>query len=284
MRVQSIREDLLARFPAAALLVVRAAVTAAVAVLGAGAVVVAVGMVLHWQRTVTLMGGLSDGPVGVIGLWVVCILYVPTVAVWGASYLSGPGFAIGTATHVGLTGVTLGPLPAVPLFGALPTAAAPWPAYALIALPVAAGVGAALMLRPLAEQQGWRLRLTYAVAIGPVAGILLAAAALASAGPLGAARLSDVGPSGWQVGLAGGLEVAVGAAGLVGFDYAWQWWQGFQAAHAADVPDEQQTTEPVPSEVADEPADEAEPVVAEDDALPTTEIQCTEPDQDEKTD
>lgn len=289
LRVQSIRQDLLARFPAPALLVVRAAVTAAVAVLGGGAVIVAVGMVLHWQRTVTLMGGLTDGPVGVIGLWVVCVLYVPTVAVWGASYLLGPGFAVGTATHVGLTGVTLGPLPAVPLFGALPTAAAPWPAYALIALPVAAGVGAALMLRRLlAEQQSWGRRLAYAAAIGPVAGILLAAAALASAGPLGAARLSEVGPSGWQVGLAGGLEIAVGAAGLVGFDYAWQWWRGFQAARAVEVSDEQ-PTESVPTEVADEPdrADESEPIVepepavAEDKALPTTRSQADEPAADQ---
>jgi hypothetical protein len=280
LRVESIRRDLLARFPAPALSVVRAAVTASVAILGAGAVIVAVGMILHWHRTVTLMGGLDDGPVGVIGLWVVCVLYVPTVAVWGAAYVLGPGFAVGTATHVGLTGVTLGPLPAVPLFGALPTAAAPWPAYALIALPVAAGVGAALMLRRLlAEQESWVARLGYAVAIGPVAGVLLAAAALASAGPLGSARLSEVGPSGWQVGLAGGLEVAVGAAGLVGFDYAWEWWQGFLAARGADVPDEL-LTEPVPTEV-DQPTERVtaeDSSAAEEPAEETAEAEADEPD------
>ncbi|WP_344308914.1 cell division protein PerM [Fodinicola feengrottensis] len=289
LRVPDIRRDLLRRFPAPMLSVVRAGTAAAVAVLGAGAVVAAAGMVLNWQRTVTLMAGLDDGPIGVIGLWVVCVLYVPTVAIWGASYVLGPGFAVGAGTHVGLSGVALGPLPAVPLLGGIPAAAAPWPAYALLALPVAAGVGAALMVRRSHPGAATVPRFASAALTGLVAGVLLAAAALAAGGPLGSARLAEVGPSGWHVGVIGGLEVALGAVGLVGFEYARDWalrrWAGSRSekpeadpvdsADSAEQPTEPvqpvQPTEPIQSVEAEEPA---EPTLAQSTQLEPTVVEA----------
>lgn len=292
LRLERVRADLLARFPQPALVVARAGLTATVAILGAGALAAAAGLLLHWPRTTTLMGSLDGGPVGVIGLTLVCLLYVPTVSIWGAAYLIGPGFAVGAGTHVSLFGVALGPLPAIPLLGGLPTAAAPWPAYVLMGLPIAAGVGAALIVRRSADwPQAWPWRFGYAALTGPVAGVLLAAAALASAGPLGSARLAALGPAGWQVGLAGGLEVALGAAGLVAYDYAREWWQEYRREHAAvdeqlteplqvDEPAEEQPTTPV--EADDKPGgteptetahSEAEPPEAE---LPETELPDSE--------
>ena len=110
--------------------------------------------------------------------------------------------------------------------------------------------------------------------------MLLAAAALAAAGPLGAGRLAGVGPAGWQVGLAGGLEVAVGAAGFVGFEYLRDWWQEFRAERAIadgqtaadpadpDGMDEHISADPVPldriplaDDTADQPTEPVRPVV-----------------------
>ncbi|WP_187369662.1 DUF6350 family protein [Fodinicola acaciae] len=247
LRLERVRKDLLSRFPRPALVIGRAGLAAAIAVLGAGAVAAAAGLVLHWQRTAALMGSLDGGPVGVIGLSLVCLLYVPTVSIWGAAYLTGPGFMVGAGTHVGLFGVSLGPLPAIPLLGGIPSAAAPWPAYVLLALPVAAGVGAALILkRSTAWPREWSWRFGYAALTGLVSGVLLAAAALAAAGPLGAARLAAIGPSGWQVGLSGGLEIALGAAGLVAYDYGREWWLEYRQERA------EQLTEPLQTEPAAE--------------------------------
>ena len=48
--------------------------------------------------------------------------------------------------------------------------------------------------------------------MGPCAGAAVALLAAAAGGPVGGGRLTAVGPSPWQVGLAVALEVTLGAA------------------------------------------------------------------------
>jgi len=130
--------------------------------------------------------------------------------VWAAGYAVGPGFANGTGTGVALRGFTLGPLPAFPLLAALPSAPAPRPRpgwcspVPLIA--VVAGVLCATGTRRPAEGgAGW------ATAAAATAGLAFAVLAALS-GDRSAPRLTAIGPSAVEVGLAAAVELAVLAA------------------------------------------------------------------------
>jgi len=113
---------------------------------------------------------------------------------------------------VGPFGTPLGAVPALPLFAALPSGPAPvWLGVVGLAVPVSAGVlGGVLVGRRLSCGPG-RASLE-GLALGPCVGLAMAAAVWLSGGPLGGGRLTDVGPSWWQVGLAVLAEVGVGAA------------------------------------------------------------------------
>jgi hypothetical protein len=143
--------------------------------------------------------------------------------VWGLSWCSGAGFAVGVGTAVSPFAHSLGPVPAFPLLAALPGSGVPrWIGVAVLAVPLLAGALAGrLVLADLDAQRDeerhpelpgrWRTVLE-AAAVGPVCGALVAGLAWLSGGAVGGARLTEVGPSPWRVGLAVALAVAVGAA------------------------------------------------------------------------
>ena len=80
----------------------------------------------------------------------------------------------------------------------------------LLGVPVLAGICAGVLLarrRP----GGWGARLSAAALAGPVAGALVQAACVASAGGLGSDRLALLGPHGWKVGLFATIVLTAGA-------------------------------------------------------------------------
>lgn len=209
------------RAPAALGRVVRAAVAATAVLLGAGAVLVACSLALHLDRARELAGAGSPGPVGGVTLLLLGVALAPNATVWGAAWLSGPGFAVGVGTAVSPFAHTAGPVPALPLLAALPAGAPtePWGLLALLA-PLAAGALAGVILhrgRPAGGAAGLLLE---AVAVGPCAGLALAALAWLSGGPAGGDRLAVLGPSPWRVGLA--VAVTVGGAAVVTALCAWR--------------------------------------------------------------
>lgn len=187
-----------------------AGTAAALALVGAGALLVAVSLALELGPAADVAGASQAGAVGGLGLALLGVVLAPNAAVWGASWLVGPGFSVGVGTAVGPFGVVLGPVPALPLLVALP-AGTPPPVVAALALavPLLAGllVGALLLDR----SAGRRRRTADAALTGAVAGGLLGLLAALSGGPLGGDRLTEVGPSAWRVALAVALPVALGA-------------------------------------------------------------------------
>jgi hypothetical protein len=191
--------------------------TAALGVLlGAGALLTAVSLLLHLGRARDLTASTAPGAVGGVALLVLGLLLVPNAAVWGASWLAGPGFAVGVGTSVGPLGTDLGPVPALPLLAALP---GPIPlavgALALL-VPVAGGALAGLFVVRRLSAPSWTDACREAALVGPCAGVVAALGCWLAGGPAGGARLTEVGPSPWQVGLAVAAEVAVGAAAAAG--------------------------------------------------------------------
>ncbi len=97
----------------------RAALLALFVLGGLGALLVALGLAFSWSTTNGLFAG-ADSTFGVgLGMFLLCLGYLPNAIIAAMSYVVGSGFSIGqvTMTPMRFTG---GDVPAVPLLAALP--------------------------------------------------------------------------------------------------------------------------------------------------------------------
>lgn len=193
----------------------RGGTCAALGLLGLGALAAGAGLAVHASDAADMLRSYHAGPVGDIGLCLLCLLYAPNLAVWAVGYLAGPGFAVGTGTSVGVAGVQLGAVPAVPVLAGLPTEALPAAGTLLLALPLAVGVVAGVVLARRSPGRPAQTVLAGMVA-GGCAGVLSGVAGVLAAGPIGSGSLAQVGASWWQLGLACAGLIGVGSivAGL----------------------------------------------------------------------
>jgi hypothetical protein len=192
-----------------------AGMASAVALCGAGALLVAGSLVAHFDRSVELGQSFGTGIVGGGLLALLGVLAVPNAVAWGASVVIGPGFSVGAGTTVGFAGVTIGAVPAFPLFAGLPNSGSgigSVAAAAAIALPIAGGCwGGMVLLRRLPEEPPEWLALA-GFGAGIVTGTTWVIMTALAGGPLGSGRLATVGASPWKVGVLSCLEVGLGAA------------------------------------------------------------------------
>jgi hypothetical protein len=179
----------------------------------AGALLVAVSLVVHHERVATLQAALAPGAVGGAVLLLAEAALVPNFALWGVSYVAGPGFLVGAGSLVTPGASQLGLLPLVPVLGAVPPPG-PMPAVlgVVLLLPVLAGAVAGWLLTR--RTAGKRLRDVLCDALTAAA---LAAAGLTvliwlAGGSAGPGALATVGASPWRAGLALAGELAAGAA------------------------------------------------------------------------
>jgi hypothetical protein len=194
----------------AARLVHATALAGAVLIAG-GALLAGASLLRHLGRAGDLAAATAPGKVGGLALLLLGVALVPNAAVWGASWLAGPGFHVGVGTAVGPYDTVLGPVPSLPLLAALPGAVPPWVGIVGAAVPVVAGIVGGVVVTRRLRRPGWLEACREAALVGPCAGVLMALAGWLSGGPAGGARLTDVGPSPWRLGLAVAAEVAVGA-------------------------------------------------------------------------
>ncbi len=190
-----------------------AVLTAAGAMLAGGSVAVHIGTF----RSMT--SGLAPGFIGGLLLLLLELAFIPNAIAWAVAYLLGPGFAFGYGTVVAPTGNALGTLPMFPMLAALPSgpgpgpaAAAGWMAFVVLAMPYIAGVFGGLLIVRVGPTPRVEAAPLWGFTCGGAVGLITGAAAAFAGGPLGVARLTAIGPSGWQVGLVTMLEVGVAAA------------------------------------------------------------------------
>jgi hypothetical protein len=192
-----------------------AAGAAAIPVLfGAGLLLVLASLAVHAHTAATLADQLGGGVVATGALLLLDGLLLPNAAFAAVGYVTGPGFALGAGTSYAQTGVTSTTLPSLPLLAAAPHGPAPVAVRVLCLLALlAAGaiVGWRLRSRPAT---GW-LAVRDVVASAAVSGALVALAVGLAGGPGGPGRMSVVGASPWQIGLATAGEVAAVAALVV---------------------------------------------------------------------
>ncbi|MBO4210334.1 cell division protein PerM, partial [Micromonospora echinofusca] len=207
------------RTPAVVRDALRGGAVAAALLLAAGAGAAGLAVATGGGEASDMIGAYRTGVAGQAGITLVSLAYAPNAAIWAAAYLLGPGFAVGTDTAVRTTEVSLGALPAVPLLAGLPSGPVGPFGAVLLAVPVLAGMAAGWLLarrllRLAADERatvGWAHLLGAAGGTGPVAGVLLGAAAVFSGGALGDGRLAQIGPVAWQVAALAALVIGVGA-------------------------------------------------------------------------
>ncbi len=187
---------------------VRSGFVVAVLIVAAGAGTAGVALAVRGGDAAELFGTYQAGFVGQAGITVLCLVYLPNLAVWGRPTCSGQA-RDGADALISPGQVLLGPVPAVPVLAGLPSAPLTGFGPALLGIPLAAGICAGLLLNRRRRTE-WGNLLGAAVVAGPVAGLLLQFFGFAAAGALGAGRLVSMGEVTWWVGLLGAIVVSVG--------------------------------------------------------------------------
>ena len=191
---------------------IRAMAASSAVLLAAGALLAGASLAWHLGRARELASASAPGAVGGVALLVLGLALVPNAAIWGSSWVTGTGFAVGVGTAVGPFGTSLGPVPSLPLLAALPGAVPPWVGFLALVVPLAAGaLGGVLVVRRLSAPS-YLVACREAALVGPCTGLVAALAGWLSGGPAGGARLTEIGPTSWLLGLTVAVELAVGAA------------------------------------------------------------------------
>lgn len=210
---RSAAPDLPAATPPWLLVVVRAGLVGALALIGFGALAATVSLVAHVDEAVTMTQSVAGGLGGGLALVLIGVAYVPVLAVWGAAYVMGAGVVIGPSITVSPFIAVTAPatLPPLPLLAALPQAASPM-AWSFPLVGVLAGVLAGVLIGRQARAEGRLVRLAMAAGSAVVAGAVLAVAAFLASGALGTQQLAYLGPMPLTVGVLGAVLIVIGAA------------------------------------------------------------------------
>ena len=199
--------------------VLRSGALGALALLGVGALAVALSLMAHFDDSVSLMQSLAVGPGGALGLVLLCLAYVPVLVVWGTAYVVGSGVVIGTGAVVSPFVAVTPPtsLPPVPLLAAIPQQATPF-AWLAPVIAICCGLAVGLSVGRGMRGAPRLLRAVIAVTACAFSGVLICLAGLLASGSLGEQRLAQLGPVPTALGMVAFVLLVLGAvpASLLG--------------------------------------------------------------------
>lgn len=152
----------------------RAGFMALFALVSVGALAVAAGLAASWPTTSGLFA--EAGPsVGVgLGVFLLCVGYLPNAIIAGFSYVAGAGFSLG-GVEVSPMRFVGGPVPPMPLLAAMPETAFVWSPVVLVG---AAAIGAFVgwTCRKVSDRPASRFRAVLVAAVTAAVGSLVLAA------------------------------------------------------------------------------------------------------------
>lgn len=191
----------------------RPGLEAATALVGIGALVLVVALLMRGDVVLGLYSSLAPGWVGAVVLTVGQLLYLPNLAVWSLSWVAGPGLQVAAGSTVTVNGAAPGLLPMVPVLGALPTEGV-YPRWVSSVLLLPVLVGGVLGWRAAGEWTrlaAWREKARTAATAVVTATVTVTLAAALGSGSVGVDRLAEVGVP--VLGLAAAVlgELALGA-------------------------------------------------------------------------
>lgn len=218
----------------------RPAVRALVTLLGAGALAVFVSMMFAWSTTAELLEN-GDGFVGMLGLTLLSVLYLPNVVVGAVAVLTGATARIGDVS-VSVFGDVGGSLPPLPVLAAVPDgpAGGVWPILLLV--PFLVGI---LLGRDCGRKASGQEALLTVLTAAFAAGLVAAFVGIVAAGDLGTFGAVDL--EWWLFGL---------------LTFAWLLLPGSVAAVAMAWARSRRHGVTEPNDEAPEPAREPAPAIA----------------------
>jgi hypothetical protein len=179
--------------------VLRASAVASLILFGGGALVVAVCVAVHNEAVAEVFDRTGGGHSGFLGLALISVLFLPNAACWAVGFAAGPGVALAADAHLDFHGMDAGVLPGLPLTAALPQPGPlGWLAWLPMLVPLAAGLATGWTIAPDLHRPV-RGTLAPTAAAAGLTGLLVGTVCWLSAGD-GGGRLTQFGPSGWQVG------------------------------------------------------------------------------------
>ena len=218
LRSSGLQGELADRLPFALRQTLTGALAGLLTLVAFGAVVLALLLALAFPEALDMTRALDADLLGSVLLAVLGLALLPNLVLWVLSFTTGVGFSLGVGSSVGPQGVEYGALPVLPPLAAVPPEGGlPGWAMLVLAVPMLAGVVAGLVVHRRLPGRPAEVVAGSAATSGVLAGLSLGLLAWLSSGPAGAERLSVVGPTGWQVGLAAAAEM-----GLVAAVVAWE--------------------------------------------------------------
>ena len=194
----------------------RAATGAVALLVAASAVFVAILIFGHFGRAVSLYEALQTGYLGGLTLTIAQLAFLPNAVFWAMSWLIGPGFALGGGAAVAPGSGLASSLPGVPLLAIIPSHS-PSVAFVAVVIPVLCGAASGFLTHRILKRStppfDTPLDLVL-VGVGTAVfgGAILALLAWWSGGTLAPGALAHLGPSAWQTGVFGAVELGVGMA------------------------------------------------------------------------
>jgi len=203
------------RLPASVARPLAGGLAATAALMVGGALLVFASLITHAATAWSSVGALGGGAVASGAVVLFDLLLLPNAALAAVGYLAGPGFAVGAGSAVTIGSVHSGSLPALPLLAAVPQSSA---GVVVEAVVLAVVVGAGLAAAGVVARFGEPLMRTMLLALGAgaVTGLLVAVLVAVGGGSAGPGRMTAIGASPWQTGLAVAAEVAAVACGAAG--------------------------------------------------------------------
>ncbi|MEV7692355.1 DUF6350 family protein [Microbacterium sp. NPDC089189] len=202
-------------------LLARGGAIALTGLIGAGALALAVALVIRGPQIVALSQAANLDALGAVVVAFGQALYLPTLVIWAIAFLAGPGIGLGGGSLVAPVGTQLGIVPGIPVLGVLPETSSSW-LLALALVPIAAGAFAGWAVRSRLEPRGSAADAETPGILWTLTGGIALIAALGTAllctlasGSMGPGRLAEVGPDAAIVGVTVGIEVGLGAAILL---------------------------------------------------------------------
>ncbi|GGU86863.1 cell division protein PerM [Lentzea flava] len=153
---------------------IRAGFMALFALVSVGALAVAAGLAASWPTTSGLFAGAGPSLGVGLGVFLLCLGYLPNAIIAGFSYVAGAGFSLGGVEVTPMRFVG-GPVPPVPLLAAMPESQFVWSPVVLVGAALV-GVLVGWTCRKISDRPTSRLRAVLVAAITAAVGSLVLAA------------------------------------------------------------------------------------------------------------
>jgi hypothetical protein len=206
------------RLPIAARQSVLGGVVGAMVLLGFGAVITTMALLVGFPEAVEMFRVLEPDAFGGVVLAALCLCFVPNLVIWSTAFSTGIGFDLGASGTVSPRGVDYGALPVFPPLTVIPPEGQPG-AVAVVSLvvPLVAGIFTGFFLYRRLPDTSPQHVAALAGGSGACCGVIVGVLAWLSAGSVASGEFAAVGPVWWSVGIVAALEV-----GLVAAVVAWE--------------------------------------------------------------